>query len=106
MVNSISNFFPKKIRLFIKYFAEFFYWYWRSKFKGIGAFFSEESSKRVFSRYCNMLEINKDTFKDRFDRDRIACSLNRITGKWLGNDYNKWKKWWEKNKDKFGDKPK
>jgi len=39
--------------------------------------------------------------KDKNVRMATAVALKNITGKDFGEDYEKWQKWWEANKDKF-----
>ncbi len=49
-----------------------------------------------------LIEMLKD--KDRYTCLSAAGSLKKITGQILEPNYDKWKNWWEKNKDTFQEK--
>ena len=63
---------PKFIRSKVKYLSELYYWNFRYRLEGKDAFNQEESLKATFMRYCDRLDINKDTFKNKRVID-IGC---------------------------------
>lgn len=71
-INFMLNFLPKNLKSLFKYIAEFIYWYIRDIIEGKDAFIREESLKKIHLRYCNILRLNKNTFKDKIVVD-IGC---------------------------------